>query len=1285
MRIEAFMSEKRTRGHDEALLSSRALARRMPHCVRITVLSALLMVIAWTSPVRADELAVAAANVVINEIHCNPDAETELVEFVELHNAGAEDVDLSGWYFEDGLTYAFAPGTVLLAGEHLIVAEAPDHMHDKWSSGRLTLDPDQVLGPYEGRLSNEGERIALCNSGGQLVDEVDYEIGFPWPTVGDPVPAETEGTGASLQLVNPRFDNDVAISWRSASPTPLRANSDVYSDSTCPFVRQVRHQPQQPTSGEAVMVTVKVTDADGIVGVILKYQVVLAGQYVRGRPAASGNPSGWTQLFMFDDGVGGDAVAGDGVYTTVIPGQANRALIRYRFEAMNVLGVSAVAPRADDPSWNFACFVYDGVPGYEGFSTQMLQSLPVYHLLTHGEDMHEALGYDASDQIPQYDGGGANPDRFVYRWYGTFVYGGVVYDNIRYRLRGANGRYLGGNTKRSMRFRFNRGHYFQAKDAEGKPYSKKWRTLTTAKGFDNRRTLTYALNEHVNFYLFNKIGIPSPDSHYFHFRVIDGAQEAPDPWHGDFWGLGFAQETYDVRFLEAHGLEKGNLYKLINSTRDARKQQRYQARQAVMDGSDHDNIENRLTGHSTLDFIRHHVRLDKWYPYHALSQAVRHYDYWPSANKNAAWYFEPIHTPENGFLGVMWTLPWDTDASWGPTWNQGHDVVYNSIFPAGGGGADSASNPELQPDYYNAVREVRDLLWQRDQIELLLDEFAAPIVEFVEADLVRWLNAPADAGNYNGLTGPGKNGLIALVEDMKNFAFEGGDWPGGGVGPGGRAVFLDSLADGTEGALIPNKPLVLYVGDPNYPANALRFQTSPFSDPQGSQTFGAMKWRIAEVSPEARVGSGPDGEAFVLIPGGSEWRYAKGTAEPSTQPGAWRSVDFDDSDWLTGRTPIGYGENFITTELTDMRGGYSTVYLRKQFAVPSSSAFDRLLLEVKYDDGVIIWINGNLVVQDNVASSELTHDGTAEGPLENTTFVGYTLANPAEHLVEGTNIVAVQLVNASVSGSSDCFIDARLTGQVDSPVGSGPSHGSGAAQGTYEIETLWESEVSPQFNGEILIPASAVEIGHTYRVRCRMQDDTGRWSHWSNPVQFEVGQSLWTGVLAGLRITEVMYNPPVAPEGLDLDNDEFEFIELKSTGDEILDLSSVSFVAGVSFDFRDGRIVTLAPGEFVLLVRNADAFVLRYGAEVGERIAGQYDGKLANEGEEIKLIESWSGTIAAFEYRDDAGWPLLADGEGHSLVPLDSALPGQPAGSLNDGANWRASTDVGGSPGRDDL
>jgi hypothetical protein len=55
--------------------------------------------------------------------------------------------------------------------------------------------------------------------------------------------------------------------------------------------------------------------------------------------------------------------------------------------------------------------------------------------------------------------------------------------------------------------------------------------------------------------------------------------------------------------------------------------------------------------------------------------------------------------------------------------------------------------------------------------------------------------------------------------------------------------------------------------------------------------------------------------------------------------------------------------------------------------------------------------------------------------------------------------------------------------------------------GLYEINPLWESPELAEV-AEVAIPPNLVKPAHTYRVRVRMKDSTGRWSHWSAPVEF---------------------------------------------------------------------------------------------------------------------------------------------------------------------------------------
>ena len=53
-------------------------------------------------------------------------------------------------------------------------------------------------------------------------------------------------------------------------------------------------------------------------------------------------------------------------------------------------------------------------------------------------------------------------------------------------------------------------------------------------------------------------------------------------------------------------------------------------------------------------------------------------------------------------------------------------------------------------------------------------------------------------------------------------------------------------------------------------------------------------------------------------------------------------------------------------------------------------------------------------------------------------------------------------------------------------------------KGWYELADHWRSEVAS--STEIIIPPDVLKIKGEYRVRARWRDNTGRCSHWSNPV-----------------------------------------------------------------------------------------------------------------------------------------------------------------------------------------
>jgi hypothetical protein len=55
---------------------------------------------------------------------------------------------------------------------------------------------------------------------------------------------------------------------------------------------------------------------------------------------------------------------------------------------------------------------------------------------------------------------------------------------------------------------------------------------------------------------------------------------------------------------------------------------------------------------------------------------------------------------------------------------------------------------------------------------------------------------------------------------------------------------------------------------------------------------------------------------------------------------------------------------------------------------------------------------------------------------------------------------------------------------------------------TYEITPVWLGPEAVSQVPETHLPGESIRAGATYRVRARHKDNSGRWSHWSEPVQW---------------------------------------------------------------------------------------------------------------------------------------------------------------------------------------
>lgn len=235
----------------------------------------------------------------------------------------------------------------------------------------------------------------------------------------------------------------------------------------------------------------------------------------------------------------------------------------------------------------------------------------------------------------------------------------------------------------------------------------------------------------------------------------------------------------------------------------------------------------------------------------------------------------------------------------------------------------------------------------------------------------------------------------------------------------------------------------------------------------------------------------------------------------------------------------------------------------------------------------------------------------------------------------------------------------------------------GSVPAGYSLAITGGSEIYYTIDGsDPRLPGGAVSSkAARYATPVRIDDHTvvkaralsaGTWSAVTE-AHFTVARNF-----TGLLVTELMYNPPAF--GL-IDGEELEFVELKNITAQELLLGGIRFTNGLDYVFPNGT--RLAPGAFFLLVRNPEQFALKHP---GVRIDGTYTNRLSNGGERLSLVHAAGALISQFTYDDAAPWPTAADGGGFSIVPrlLDAGL------DFSNPANWRASSSVGGSPGRDD-
>ncbi|HZR15849.1 MAG TPA: CotH kinase family protein [Verrucomicrobiae bacterium] len=619
------------------------------------------------------------------------------------------------------------------------------------------------------------------------------------------------------------------VAWVfAASAADLRATK--HAKPGPEWLLQLEHIPKQPRSGQTVQIQAEVRV--GITNVELLYQVVEPGAYIELGDSAFRN--NWKPIQMQPVA----SAADKSTFRVELPAalQKHRRLVRYRLKVLDSAGKEHFGPDLTDLPPNRAYFVYDGIPSWTGaidprggnekltapytFSPEVMQRVQAYQLLGKRRSIENATWREQSFGKE-------------YKYTGTLVVDGEVFDHVGYRARGGVWRYAMG--KNMWKFYLPGDHSLQAKDDFGRPYPAPWNKINLRACIqqgDYGHRGEQGMFESVGFRLFNLAGVPAPNTHWIQLRIIDEATEnPPDQYRGDFWGFYLAIENEDGRFLKAHHLPSGNLFKMEGGGGLLQ----HHATGAVTNLSDLFGFMSAYSRPNLPDsWWETHFDLTNYYSYRAICECIHHYDV--GMGKNYDYY----HQPETGRWQI---IPWDIDLTWANNmFGDGEDPFKRRVL----------SRPAFRLEYQNRLREIRDLLFNPEQTGQMIDEYASVISDksgapaLAEADRRKWDYHPimgmgmkagqglfyqaADTGDFAG-----------MVRLMKNYVRTRGAW-------------VDSVL--LNDSSIPETPKLSACGPAGFPADQLRFTVSRY---KGSNPFAAVKWRLAEISAASTLptGSGP--------------------------------------------------------------------------------------------------------------------------------------------------------------------------------------------------------------------------------------------------------------------------------------------------------------------------------------------------------------------------------------------------------------------------------------------
>ncbi len=924
------------------------------------------------------------------------DLSEDVHEFIELHNFSREPVTLDNWRISGGIDYAFPAGTKVESGAYLVVAKDPKRLVaiKEYQLGGVT-----VLGPYEGVLSNNGERVSVENNAGNAEDGVRYSAQFPWPVGADSIgagpkwtgidPIQYQHRGMSLERVNFSLPGGDPANW-VASPleknaTPGRPN----------------HVARERSMPAPIVTSIRAVNSKGSTLIGKLDTVTIETEFSSNETFA-----GVTLEFFYDnlekEGetlVKRDMKLKDGLWTHMLPKKPDRTLVRYRILADLGKGQEQISPRKSDPYQWHAYFVMPKFSKTRKYFELQVSRKGISQLSKNAA-ANPRSGYRPAKNIKPR---GPWNDTV----HGILVYNGEVRD-VYARWNGSFFRRNSGRNSWKVRLpRYNQFNgqsdlLFMDKDN----VTVAGHTLYRELGLPTSHTewVDVAINKRK----FSRLLVEDHNDRLLENYHEDQARRNPgtevEPNGHIFKSSGILQN------LGPYGRGDGGK---LNTNGGWASLQRYEwiYSSKNQDWKGHTELKEMIDGLAKNRSNR--TQLKKWFEDNWDVESLM--SYIGVRNWMGTW----DDTVHNFYFwrradGRWAMLPWDFDNDMRP------DYITRSIFIGEAGNANTTHGTHTVKDaFFKAFRtEYKEHLYHLNNTLLTPENLKRMgLTSYVTYARGRQANVNKQCGKVKIPTQPTAQNLtggssVYAPAAMVVSGFEGGE---------NNVTHASTLweiraADGSF-----SYPVFKFATTEGLTEMAVPFELLEFGRTYyWRATFIDSKGRKSLPNTESgfRYGGHAKSEDLIALKD-TEWKY---NADGKNLGTTWRKTDYDDSAWPSGKSYLGLATSRQKYKMTTtLKMGPTTFYFRKAFDFDPPAGGGELQINFLVDDGAVFYLNGKQIHRVNMKErGSIRYTTRALGSVLDAELSGPIVLSGTS-LKQGKNVLAVEVHQYSTNDRDLAF------------------------------------------------------------------------------------------------------------------------------------------------------------------------------------------------------------------------------------------------------------------------